>query len=78
MLQIHNIANITKSMPDKFLSMHVRNQNQYTLQSLIVNVRCSSLLQRYKYELYKTKVHELCVSENYVWHTKTSLKTGQS
>jgi len=73
MLQIHNIANITKSMPDKFLSMHVRNQNQYTLQSLIVNVRCSSLLHRYKSEMYKTKVHEMCVSQNYVWHTKTYL-----
>jgi len=61
MLQIHNTANITKPIPDKFPSMHVRNQSQYTL---IINVRCSSLLQRYKSEIYKTKVQEICLPQN--------------
>jgi hypothetical protein len=28
--------------------------------------------------MYKTKVHEICLSQNCVWHTKTSLKTDQS
>lgn len=59
----------------KFPSMHVRNQSQYTL---IINVRCSSLLQRYKSEMYKTKVQEICLSQNLCGTPRHILKTGQS
>lgn len=78
MLQINNIANITKSMPDKFLSMHVRYQSQYTLQSLIVNVRCRSLLQRYKSEMCRPKCTKSVRPKLCVAHQDISLKTGLS
>jgi hypothetical protein len=71
-LQIHNIANVTKPMREKFPSMHVRNQSQYTLQSLIINERRSSLLQSIK-QMYKTKVQEICPPKHFVAHQDISL-----